>query len=97
MAEHRHDDRQTEKEWQRADHQQDGDNETPQTPSVSGLATTTRIDVNSATAAPTSRSSNNGKEMAPIVSTNTANRKPTPVPTTIRGHPAEVVNTSSTN
>jgi len=64
---------------------------------VRGLAMTTRIEVNSATAAPTSRSSNNGKETAPIVRASTANKKPIPVPTTIRCHPADVVNTPSTN
>ena len=64
---------------------------------VNGLAATTRIDVNSATAAPTSRSSSSGNEIAPSVSAITANTKPTAQPTTISVQPARVVNTSAMN
>src|SRR6516162_7694061 len=64
---------------------------------VTGLASTTRIDVKTATAAPTSRSSNKGKEIALIDSTTTANKNPTTVPTTITFQPAEVVKMSLTN
>jgi hypothetical protein len=44
------------------------DDETPQRHGQRVGGMTTRIEVNSATAAPTSRSSSSGKEMAPIVS-----------------------------
>ena len=69
----------------------------PHSAMVTGLAATTRIEVSSATAAPTSRSSSNGNEIAPMASTTTANRKPTPVPTTIKIQPAGVLNTSLAN
>ena len=52
-----------------------------------GFAAITRSDVYTATAAPTSRSSSNGNEIALIESTNAANKKPMPVPTMISVHP----------
>jgi hypothetical protein len=64
---------------------------------VTGFAATTRIEVSSATAAPTSRSSSNGKEITLMVSVSTAKRNPTLVPTMMSFHPAGVVNTSSAN
>ena len=69
----------------------------PHSAMVSGFLATTRIEVSTATAAPTSRSSNSGNEIALMVSTITANRKPTPVPTTISIQPARVLNTSLMN
>src|SRR6516165_12081697 len=69
----------------------------PHNAMATGLANTTRIDVKTATAAPTSRSSSKGKEMALIVNASTANRKPTTVPTTIAVQPAGVVKISLTN
>ena len=69
----------------------------PHNAMVTGFAATTRIEVSSATAAPTSRSSSNGKETALMVSVSTAKRNPTLVPTVMSFHPAGVVNTSSAN
>src|SRR5262249_41149350 len=69
----------------------------PQTAMVTGLASTARTDVTIATAAPTSRSSSSGKDTTLIISTSTANRKRTALPTTTRFQPARVVNTSWAN
>ena len=65
----------------------------PHTAIVSGFAATTRTEVSTASTAPTSRSSSNGNEITLMVSTSTANRKPTALPTTMSDQPAGVVKT----
>src|SRR6266545_1783140 len=62
-----------------------------------GLTTTAWIDVQIAVPTLTSRSSSNGKETTLIAKVMTANRKPTPIPTTIMVQPGAVVNTSWMN
>ena len=61
MPEQRHDDGQAEEERQRADATSSAATTMPQTIMVTGLRTTARIDVSTATAAPTSRSSKQRK------------------------------------
>ncbi|HWV80180.1 MAG TPA: hypothetical protein VNZ50_02025 [Hyphomicrobiaceae bacterium] len=60
---------------------------------TSGLVATALMDVVTATAAPTSRSSNSGNEMTLITKTNAAKAAPTRLPTTIRLRPDSVVST----
>src|SRR3954447_17572015 len=62
-----------------------------------GFLTTARIEVATAVYSPASRSSSSGNDTTLIVSTSTANRKPTALPTTIIAQPAPVVSTSRTN
>src|SRR3546814_11999270 len=65
----------------------------PQTAMGMGFAATARIDVRTAVASPTFRSSNSGNDTTLIVSTTTANTKPTPTQTPIITQPAHVVTT----
>jgi hypothetical protein len=60
---------------------------------VTGFLSTTLADVRIATPAPTLRSSSSGNDTTLIINTTTANRKPTPLPTTISVHPSGVVKT----
>src|SRR5262249_21002786 len=69
----------------------------PQTAIGTGFTTTARTDVHTAVTSPTSRSSSKGNDTTLIVSTTTAKRKPTPIPTTINAQPASVVSTSRMN
>src|SRR5258708_5748507 len=62
-----------------------------------GFSATARIDVLIAVPSATSRSISSGNDTTLIASTSTANRKPTPMPTTIIDQPAGVVSTSRTN
>ena len=92
VAEQRDDDRKAEEERQRS--------RTSSTATINphaaigtGFRATARSDVTMASPAPAWRSSISGNDTTLMHSATTANRKPTPQPTTISHHPCGVVST----